>query len=124
MNLDKYFNFHQPINNKQLLKKIVEEYSHVLYMRAGFKSDEHIFSTKFYDYLLMKKPIVYIGKEGDVSNFIRTEKVGLVLKDYQNNIDNFIDDSHDLKAELEKKDFSSYSIDNTISKLINILEID
>ena len=40
----------------------------------------HVFNTKFYEYLFFKKPILYFGKEGETSDYILKNKVGLCFR--------------------------------------------
>lgn len=49
----------------------------LLQLRAGKSKEEHFKSTKFYELIALRKPVIYFGPEGDVSEFLQKNKLGL-----------------------------------------------
>lgn len=78
---DKLIQFKRPLPINKLLHTLYLDYDILLYLRSDLHFDQHFFSTKFFDMLALKKPILYAGPEGDVSGFIRKNNLGFCLND-------------------------------------------
>lgn len=56
-----------------------QEADAMLYMRSTMSDDSNFLSSKFFDFLPLKIPIIYLGNEGDALDFIRSENIGFHL---------------------------------------------
>ncbi|MCI5056293.1 MAG: hypothetical protein MRY83_09300 [Flavobacteriales bacterium] len=103
-----------------ILKKIATS-NFVLIFYSEHK--KHHRTTKFMEFLPFKKPYIYLGPEGFVSEFIEAENLGIslskdpmklesVLAEYQNNTISFNKDF----------DHTQFSLDAICDKLINLIE--
>ena len=70
-----FVHYHQPIPPSDLFKKF-KETDLLLQLRGGRSYEEHFKSTKFYELIALRRPILYFGPEGDVSDFLVKEKLG------------------------------------------------
>lgn len=70
-----FVHYHQPISPIDLFKKF-RETDLLLQLRAGRSYEEHFKSTKFYELIALRRPILYFGPDGDVSDFLVKEKLG------------------------------------------------
>ncbi len=83
-------NFHNPslkLKNRVGMKEMKEtalDGDFLLYIK---REDElpNSFATKFYDYIRLRKFIIIMSPEGDVTNYIRSKEIGLVID--ENKID-------------------------------------
>jgi glycosyltransferase involved in cell wall biosynthesis len=73
--LDEVVQYHPSIAPSELFNKFLEK-DYLLQLRAGESQEQHFKSTKFYELIALKKPVVYFGPEGDVSEFISSNKLG------------------------------------------------
>lgn len=71
--------FFAPLTPTELMSKMTKEYHYALYMRNLDDDNANFFSTKFADIMGARLPIVYIGPEGLVSQFIHVQDCGFVL---------------------------------------------
>lgn len=67
-------NMHALIPEDQLFQKIVKSSAYLAFFPV---SDKDLISTKFFEIIYTKTPIVYIGEEGDVGRFIRDNHIGV-----------------------------------------------
>lgn len=77
--LDENVRYHKPVDSKELFSKINEGYDAVLVLLSGRAMTQHFKSSKFYELVYLKKPIVYIGPEGDVSGFTEEKQLGFYV---------------------------------------------
>jgi hypothetical protein len=70
--------FH-PLTPHELGKRLFEEYHYAIYITEAALDNANFCSTKFADIMGAGKPILYIGPEGLVSEYIRREDCGFVL---------------------------------------------
>jgi glycosyltransferase involved in cell wall biosynthesis len=77
--LDENVKYHFPIDSKELFNKISEDYDAVLVLLSGRAMTQHFKSSKFYELVYLKKPIVYIGPQGDVSDFTEEKQLGFYV---------------------------------------------
>lgn len=73
--MSQYVHFHEPVSPLLLFQKFIET-DLLLQLRAGRSYEEHFKSTKFYELIALKRPILYFGPEGDVSDFLVKEELG------------------------------------------------
>lgn len=67
--------YHKSILPKKLFEKFSQT-DYLLQLRAGESQEQHFKSTKFYELIALKKPVIYFGPKGDVSEFIIENKLG------------------------------------------------
>lgn len=67
--------YHPSVKPNELFKRFLES-DYLLQLRAGESQEQHFKSTKFYELIALRKPIIYFGPEGDVSKFIVENKLG------------------------------------------------
>lgn len=68
--------YHNTIPPAELFEKF-RHMDWLLQLRAGRSKEEHFKSTKFYELIALRKPILYFGPEGDVSEFLKQNNLGL-----------------------------------------------
>lgn len=69
------------LNPNELFRKLVDV-NYIFYV-PDYKRGSNQFSTKFYEMLYMRKPILFFGQNGKVSQFIEKNKMGICL--HENN---------------------------------------
>lgn len=69
-------NYHEPIPPKELFKEI-GNYDFCLIIHPMYGKDN--ISTKFYELIYSKTPIIYIGEPGDTKSFILNHKLGMCI---------------------------------------------
>lgn len=67
--------YHESIAPNELFKKFVNT-DYLLQLRAGESQEQHFKSTKFYELIALRRPIIYFGPKGDVGDFIDSNKLG------------------------------------------------
>lgn len=83
------------------------------------------FNTKFYEYLAYKKPIIHFGPEGDVTDFLRKNKIGLGIsaKSLNKEFKNVLEQIKDNKLKFNKGfKIEQFEVKNLTKKLISLLE--
>ena len=114
-----HFNFYDQIKPKELFIKI-QNYDFCLIVNPHRVKD--YISTKFYEIIYSKTPILYVGNKGQVSHFITSEKLGVYIA--PNNI------SDSFKAEFifypykynPKIDIEMYSFEQLTKNLITFFK--
>lgn len=109
---------------KELFQKIHETYQYTVYARTGIFHDSHFLSSKFFDLIALKKTIIYIGPEGDVSEFLAQNELGFHLN--SNNIDDCILKltSRESRISIKKETSDSYSFIKITDQLAELLNND
>jgi hypothetical protein len=67
--------YHRPVSPKVLFR-VLRSKDYLLQLRAGNTLEQHFKSTKFYELIALRKPIIYFGPEGDVSEFLTQHRLG------------------------------------------------
>jgi glycosyltransferase involved in cell wall biosynthesis len=67
-------NMHPLIPEEQLFQKIVSSSAYLAFFPV---SDKDLISTKFFEIIYSQTPIVYVGEEGEVSKFIKENRLGV-----------------------------------------------
>lgn len=65
---------HPLIPEDQLFQKIATSAAYLAFFP---RADKDLVSTKFFEIIYTKTPIIYIGEEGDVGKFVRENKIGV-----------------------------------------------
>ena len=91
-----------------------------------FSAPDHsyAFNTKIYEYLYLRKPIIYFGHSGKVSAYILKNKVGLVFEpeNITTNFSNFLNSNNFIELEYNKNvNIDEFDIKNSTNKLMEIL---
>lgn len=73
--LESVVHYHQTIPPEKLFS-IFQSTDYLLQLRAGEAHEQHFKSTKFYELIALRRPVVYFGPEGDVSEFLTKNKLG------------------------------------------------
>ena len=60
---------------KELFRKM-GDYDLLLQLRANQQGEEHFKSSKCYELIMIKRPIMYIGLKSELSNYIVENKLG------------------------------------------------
>jgi glycosyltransferase involved in cell wall biosynthesis len=68
--------FHKPLKEKELFVKMIEYDCTIVFFPEYIKN---IISTKFYELIYLKVPILYVGNDGLLSDFITNNNVGTFL---------------------------------------------
>lgn len=80
------------------------------------------FTTKFFEYLPLRKPFIYFGPEGDISRFIEEHSLGRRIADFKRDIPVLIDDLDSNRIAFNDKfDISSYSLSAATERLLSLL---
>jgi len=113
------FTFHPPLKPKDLFIQI-QKYDFCLMMYPDRIKD--YISTKFYEVIYSKTPILGIGNDGKISQFIKTKKVGIhiqpssILETFTSEFP-FSTYQHEPEIDIEK-----YSFDQLTDQLIAFLK--
>jgi glycosyltransferase involved in cell wall biosynthesis len=73
--LSKEVAYHHSVKPAELFA-IFSQTDYLLQLRAGESQEQHFKSTKFYELIALRRPIIYFGPDGDVSQFIVENKLG------------------------------------------------
>lgn len=112
--------YHQPLSIKSFTG-IVNKYADaLLYMRSSQSNDTDFLSSKFFDYLLLRKPLVYIGGEGKVDKFIHQNKIGFSLT--KDNLADFEKNLSEAKKAVQDFDIQPYSFESVSQYLLKTIE--
>ncbi len=68
--------FHKTIPLKEMFARIAEAHYTMLFL-----ADDHTFSTssKFFEYMAMKKKVLVFSKQGELGTFVEREKIGIAI---------------------------------------------
>lgn len=101
--------------------KILEHADYVLILLADH--NKNFKTTKFFEYLPFKKPYLFIGSQGYVSESIEKEELGFVLKDLTIDTKAFLTShfNNSLKPR-SFKDISEYTFAKRVESLLTVLE--
>jgi hypothetical protein len=81
------------------------------------------FTTKFFEYLPLRKPFVYLGPEGAVSKFIETNHLGRRLENISRDLPELIKDFDEGRLEFNSDfDISSYTLKYATDRLLSFLQ--
>ena len=73
--LSKEVVYHQPIPPKQLFERLSQT-DYLLQLRAGLALEQHFKSTKFYELIALRRPVIYFGPKGDIEEFLLEHHLG------------------------------------------------
>ncbi|MDZ4751942.1 MAG: hypothetical protein SGI87_10035 [Flavobacteriales bacterium] len=80
------------------------------------------FTTKFFEYLPLRKPFLYLGPEGELSQFIESNKLGLRISDFHKDIPKLIEqydsDHLDFNGQF---DISNYTLVAATERLLKMI---
>jgi hypothetical protein len=92
-----------------------------IYIRSG--QWKNIFSTKFFELVATKRPILYFGPEGDVSDFLEKHQLGYhVREDNMKEIIHAVMDNMETKKIPHPYDLSKNTFEHETNRLIEVLE--
>jgi len=125
--VSEYFSLNEFIPRLECLKKISES---TLTLHVGENFDYPTISFKVWDYLSMKKKIVYLGREDSyTARFLKDNKLGFTIpvNNHDLGVEKFISlidrlKSNQIKLEVESKQLLTYTWDELTQKLIDIFE--
>jgi glycosyltransferase involved in cell wall biosynthesis len=112
--------YHNPVEEKKVAEKLSESDAALLFIPNHFKDS---ISTKFMEIIATRTPIVAIGIEGEASEFIIKNKLGILIP-YSDICFRMIN----LKAELDSLNYNDsfdtlpYHFSNQAKQVINILQ--
>jgi hypothetical protein len=79
-------------------------------------------TTKFFEYLPLRKPIVYIGPVGDISRFLESNYLGWRISDFATDIPKLIDSFDSGKMKFNKDfDIAPYTLNASVELLMSVL---
>jgi len=124
-NIAEYFNLNGFIPRDECLKKISES---TLTLHIGENIDYPTISFKVWDYLSMRKKIVYLGRTNSfTARFLKENDLGFTIpvNNHEAGVKKFISLinrllSNQINLEIDPKQLSNYSWDNLTPKLIDI----
>ncbi len=111
--------FHQPVG-KDIFHHI-NSADYVMIFLAEHNKDFK--TTKFFEYLPFKKPIIYFGPKGEVAKFITQDNLGYSIQNYDIDFENLFKDVEENKSEFKTDyDESVHSLENVTKKLCTLLK--
>lgn len=126
-NVSEYFSLNGFIPRNECLKKISES---TLTLHIGENFNYPTISFKVWDYLSMRKKIVYLGREDSyTARFLKDNNLGFTIpvndhkagvKEFIYLIDRLV--SNQINLEIDPKQLSNYTWDNLTPKLIDIFD--
>ena len=111
----------KPIPENEIMKKIQEADFSLIYFPRKYKD---FISTKFYEILYVKTPIIFVGDNGLVSEFILDNNLGfhLTQQDLQSKLINLFkklkSEGFTQKSDFDASKFSFINITNQLKKII------
>ena len=126
-NVSEYFSLNGFIPRDECLKKISES---TLTLHIGENIDYPTISFKVWDYLSMRKKIVYLGRmDSFTARFLKEKDLGFTIpvNNHEEGIKKFISlidrlVSNQINLEIDPKQLSNYTWDNLTPKLIDIFD--
>jgi len=126
-NVSEYFSLKGFIPRDECLKKISES---TLTLHIGENFDYPTISFKVWDYLSMRKKIVYLGRmDSFTARFLKEKDLGFTIpvNDHKEGVKKFISlidrlVSNQINLEIDPKQLSNYTWDNLTPKLIDIFD--
>lgn len=109
--------------NPPIGKRIYDELSRadaILLLLPDHMPDSR--TTKFYEILSFKKPILYLGPKGEVASFIQSEKLGVIASN-SSEIKDFLLDLHQGQIQGNAVKVDSHTLNNRTAELISLLKI-
>lgn len=107
--INKRVTYLKPLPIKEFTEKMNSEADALIYMRSTLDNDSNFLSSKFFDFLPSKKPIVYLGNKGDALDLIEKENLGFHLN--TDTLANFKKLLSETKERIKRSDITKYSFD-------------
>jgi hypothetical protein len=80
------------------------------------------FTTKFFEYLPLRKPFVYLGPEGELSKFIESNRLGRRLENISRDLPILVNDFNAGRLNFNSDfDISSYTLHHATDRLLSFL---
>lgn len=117
-NVDKWVKYKTTLSGKHLFETL-SSYDYIVFVYPFFVKD--YLSTKFYEIIKSRIPIIYIGEQGVASDYITSNKLGIHFNaktltiDFQKFIDGQIQFDYDVKYNVD--DFSFVEVTKRLAKL-------
>lgn len=110
---------HSFIPEKELFYKIA---SSKAYLMIYPESDKDFISTKFFEIIYAKTPVIFIGKKGEISEFIKQNKLGVHIspENIENELPAYL--SGDLKFEGHSFDINQYSFSKVTRRFLEKID--
>jgi glycosyltransferase involved in cell wall biosynthesis len=113
-----YVKYHAPVEPAELFKQIAK--SKVVLIMQPDNARDYI-TTKIYEIVYAKRPIIYIGKKGDLWNFISDNNLGLCY-DPSEIIGNFLSEALKKVSQMQiNYDVSKYDFKILTEQLLRII---
>jgi hypothetical protein len=81
------------------------------------------FTTKFFEYLPLRKPFVYLGPVGALSQFIESNRLGRRIENISKELPDLIKDFDEDKLNFNKNfDISTYTLKSATERLLSFLQ--
>jgi len=111
--------YKKPLHIKEFTNVVQGSADALLYMRSDLNDDNNFLSSKFFDFLPFKKPIIYLGKKGDASDFIEHSKIGFHLnKEMVSNFNEQLRRSAEEALHFNNDQFSFKNVTQQLAALI------
>ena len=113
-------NYYSPIQGRALFEKLVD-YDFVLFIHP--LHGIHNLSTKFYEIINCRIPILYIAEEGDTANFIKETRLGIHVNEgnLKAALHKLISGEHEFAYNREF-DVTEYSFEKVTNHLVKLFE--
>lgn len=108
--------FHQKISLKSVYEKISNASACLLFLTDDLN---YSFSTKFYEYLSLKKPILVFSKPGKTGLFVEENGIGRQMDG--NNLSEVIESLDDNKFYRQSIDISAYDVENLTKQYLTLI---
>jgi|GEM_PF-456689 glycosyltransferase involved in cell wall biosynthesis len=116
--LDDKIQFHEPLEEQELFKEIAKYSAALIFFPDKFRD---FISTKFPEIIYTNTPIIYVGAEGKVSDFLTKSEVGIRLS--LNKLDQIVDVlSEQSFSGFENFPISSFEFEIVTKQMIAALE--
>ncbi len=83
------------------------------------------FSTKFYEYLFLKRPLIIFSKEGKAGHFVEDNKLGFMIPqgDMYRKLLYAIDQIENAYKVNESFDLSQYDVENLTDEILKVIGV-
>jgi hypothetical protein len=109
-----------PSIGKEIFNETSKAHGILIFLSDNKKNDR---TTKFFENLPARKPFIVVAEAGEVTNFVRDNKLGFVFNDQQNDLEKIL-------VDIDQKTFefndifghSVYSLENVTRQLISFFK--
>ena len=116
------FNIHPYASTEEYFSKM-KDADYLLFFRPDWSPNA--ISSKFFELVAFRKPIIYFGPEGDISKFINNNKLGFCFnnENFESSLNGLIDDMSIGSVPDQNYDLTVHTFEHQSKLLLNYLNV-